>query len=145
MLDSRQDFAMFSFRIHNAVNGRLNKPIYASIDECMAILQKNTLTRTAQEYRNAYLTHIQKYWTSMQDVSGIVTLKKVIEMRKIENEYVARRDTKFSIALIAQPTTIPRAWVEGESAEVSVSPIRMPSSGPVGPLRLGPSGFRIRR
>ena len=143
MLDSRQDFAMFAFRIHNAVNARLNKPVYGSLDECMALLKN--ITRTAQEYRNSYLTHIQRYWSTLQDVSGIVALKKVIEMRKIENEYVSRRDTKFQVTLIAQPTTIPRAWVEGETAEIAPTSVRLPSGGPVGVLRLGPGGFRIRR
>ena len=146
MLDSRQEFAMFAFRVHNAVNSRLNKPVYSSLDECMATLQKNTQTRTAQEYRNAYLTHIQKYWSSVQDIGGIVAVKKVVEMRKIENEYVSRRDTKFEVVLLAQPTTIPRAWVEGEIAETPVpSSIHLPSGGPRGTLRLGPGGFRIRR
>ena len=145
MMDSRQEFAMFSFRVHNVVNARLNKPVYNSLDECMAVLQKNTLTRSAQEYRNAYLNHIQRYWSTMQDVSGIVALKKVIEMRKIENEYIARRDTKFHIALLSQPTTIPRAWVEGESAETTSAPVRLPTGGPAGILRLGPGGFRIRK
>jgi hypothetical protein len=143
MLDSRQDFAMFAFRVHNAVNARLNKPVYASLDECMTLLKNST--RTAQEYRMAYLSHIQRYWATMQDVAGIVALKKVVEMRKIEADYIVRRDTKFDVVLISQPTTIPRAWVEGEVAETRSQSIQLPRSGPVGSLRLGPGGFRIRR
>ena len=115
MLASRQDFAMFVFRAHNAVNSRLSKPVYGTLDECMTQLKNNIKTRSAREYRDAYLTHIRKYWATLQDVSGIVAVKKVIEMRKIEVDYFASRDNNFNVTLTPDAVTIPRNWVEVET------------------------------
>lgn len=115
MLNSRQDFAMFVFRAHNVVNARLSKPVYATLDECMVQLKNNIKTRTTKEYRDAYLTHIRKYWSSLQDISGIVATKKVIEMRKIEVDYFTSRDNNFDAVLNPDSVTIPRNWVETDT------------------------------
>ena len=37
MLNSRQDFALFTFRAHNAVNRRLRKPIQATLEDCIPL------------------------------------------------------------------------------------------------------------
>lgn len=95
MLDSRQELMAFVFRTHNVVNRRLHKPIYSTVAECMAVLRSNLVNRTAKEYRNAYLTHIRKYWTSLRDVSGIVSVKKINEMAKIEKDYFEPRDNNL--------------------------------------------------
>ena len=116
MLSSRQDFAIFAFRAHNAVNARLSKPVYNSLDECMAQLKNNVKTRSAAEYRNAYLVHIRKYWGTLQDISGIVGLKKINEMRKIEVDYFTSRDTNFEVNLKQEAVTIPRSWVEANTS-----------------------------
>lgn len=97
MLDSRHAFAMFSFRAHNAVNRRLNKPIYNSVDECLATLKQATQYKTPREFRVAYINHITRHWKTQQDVTGIVSLRKIKEMRKIEDEYVQSRDTGFNV------------------------------------------------
>lgn len=115
MLNSRQDFAMFAFRAHNAVNARLSKPVYGSLDECMTQLKNNIKTRTAKDYREAYLVHIRKYWGSLNDLSGIVAVKKILEMRKIETDYFANRDTNFNVVLAADAVTVPRSWVEADT------------------------------
>lgn len=112
-LNSRQDFAMFVFRAHNAVNARLHKPVYQTLVECMDILKNNTKTRSAADYRMSYVNHITRYWRTIQDISGIVALKKVNEMRKIELDYFSRIDTKFDVQLKEDIVVIPRHWVEG--------------------------------
>lgn len=111
-LDSRQSFAMFAFRCHNVVNARLSKPVYATLDECMAVLKSNLKSRTAQDYRISYINHITRYWSGIQDTSGITALKKVLEMKRIEIDYFAKRDTKFDVTLRDDGVVIPRAWVE---------------------------------
>jgi hypothetical protein len=97
MLDSRQEFMAFTFRGHNVVNRRLHKPLYSTVAECMAVLQSNLVHRTAQDYRDAYLSHIRKYWSSLRDVSGIVAVKKVAEMLKVEKDYFAPRDNNLEV------------------------------------------------
>jgi hypothetical protein len=116
MLDSRHAFAMFSFRAHNAVNRRLNKPIYGSVEECVQTLRDVIKLKPAREYRVAYLNHIARYWKSLQDVNGIVALRKIQEMRKIEEEYVRIRDTGFTVDFRPDIVVLPNAAVEKPTA-----------------------------
>ena len=111
-LDSRQSFAMFAFRCHNVVNARLSKPVYGTMEECMGVLRGNLKTRTAQDYRISYVNHIMRYWSTIQDTVGITSLRKTLEMKKIEIDYFGPRDTKFEVSLSDEGVVIPRSWVE---------------------------------
>lgn len=97
MLSSREEFLVATFRLHNAVNRRLNKPIHASVAACFEQLRNNVKSRSARDYRIAYINHIQRFWRTMQDVSGITALKKINEMRKIEYDYLQRHENNFEI------------------------------------------------
>lgn len=122
MLNSRQDFSLFTFRAHNAVNRRLRKPIQGTLEECMATLQNNVKTRTAADYRISYINHITRHWKSWQDVTGVVALKKIAEMRKIEMTYIQPRDTNFKVTLTPDVVVLPQDSLE-------------PREGPVEPRR----------
>lgn len=137
MLESRHEFVMFTFRAHNAVNRRLNKPIYGSVDECMSTLRNNVKYRAAKDYRISYINHITRYWRTLQDVSGIVALKKVNEMKRIEIEYIALRDTNFTVNIRTDVVVLPQSTLE-KSTEQQVS--RPMFLGPAPP---GAAGFRI--
>lgn len=137
MLNSRQDFAMFVFRAHNTVNARLSKPVYRTLNECMAILRKNIETRSAADYRISYVNHIMRYWRTMQDTSGIVALKKVLEMKKIETDYFTPRDTKFDVLLADHGVIIPRELMEGGTSQEAPPPLRLP------PTTNARAGFRF--
>jgi hypothetical protein len=117
MLASRQELAMFAFRAHNAVNARLQKPVYNTLEECMSVLKNNIKNRSASDYRISYINHIMRYWGTNQDVAGIVAMKKVMEMKKIEIDYFSKIDTKFEVALKDDGVVIPRAWLEGKKEE----------------------------
>ena len=145
MLDSRQNFAMFAFRAHNTVNARLSKPVYATLNECMAILKKNIENRSAEDYRISYINHILRYWKSIQDISGIVAVKKILEMKKIEIDYISRLDTKFDVELVNESVVIPRSWVENnveESTPRQLPILRFNSPTPKAGIQI--KGGRIR-
>jgi len=97
MLRSREEFLLFTFRVHNAVNRRLNKPVHSTAEACFDQLRTNVKTRPAREYRIAYINHIRRFWRTMQDSSGITSMKKIIEMSKIESEYFGRHDNNFEV------------------------------------------------
>jgi hypothetical protein len=99
MLSSREEFLLATFRLHNSVNRRLNKPIHSSVAACFEQLRNNMKTRTARDYRIAYINHIQRFWRTMQDASGMAALRKINEMRKIENEYLQRHENNFEIII----------------------------------------------
>lgn len=111
----------------------------------MATLQSNIKTRSAVDYRVSYLNHIARYWRGWQDITGIVALKKIAEMRKIETTYVQQRDTNFNVTLIPDVVVLPKDMLEppteGSSTPMAVS---LPPGNP-GRFRLTSGGFRLRR
>jgi len=105
MLSSREEFLVCTFRLHNAVNRRLNKPIHSSVEACFEQLRNNVKIRTARDYRIAYINHIQRFWRTMQDASGITALRKINEMRKIEYEYFQKHENNFE-TIIPENTVV---------------------------------------
>ena len=97
MLASRKDFLLFTFRIHNSVNQRINRPVFLTVEACFETLRTNVKTRTARDYRLSYLRHIRRHWRMMQDTSGFMALKKINEMEKIEGTYFQTHDNNFEI------------------------------------------------
>lgn len=138
MLHNRHEFVIFTFRAHNAVNKRLNKPVYSSVEDCLATLRNNVKNRSAKDYRVSYINHITRHWRTLQDVSGIVALKKVTEMKRIELEYVTQRDTNFAISIRSDIVVLPQSMVEGTTEE---RPTRQVFFG--GPTSNGAAGFQI--
>jgi hypothetical protein len=141
-LTSRQTFAVFSFRAHNAVNRRLNKPIQGTVDACMGVLTAAIKTRSAGEYRRAYLAHISRHWRTYRDIAGIAALRKIGEMNKIEAEYCISRDTNFGVTIDPDIVVLPRDVLEKSASEQPTRPVvRAPMQG----FRLTAGGIRIRR
>ena len=143
MLASRQNFAVFSFRAHNAVNRRLHKPVYGDVESCMNLLKNNTKTRTAQDYRRSYLMHINRHWRAYRDITGIAALRKIAEMNKIEIEYLTHRDTKFEVNLSPDVVVLPQDVIDRNNREEAPSRPRM--AAPAFGFRLTGAGIRIRR
>jgi hypothetical protein len=145
MLSSRQEFALFSFRAHNAVNARLMKPVYATVAECMDTLQKATAQRSARDYRLSYLNHITRNWRVYNDITGITALKKIQEMQRIEADYVAARDTRFAVELTEETVVLPGTALvhNGEASQQPRINPRALAAGPV--FRLTGGGFRLQK
>jgi hypothetical protein len=144
MLNSRQDFVIFTFRAHNAVNRRIHKPLYSSVEECLATLRNIVKSRPAREYRNTYLAHITRHWKVMQDVNGIVTLKKIQEMKRIESEYVSQRDTNFEVQIRPDVVVLPQDALERTNETQVQRPIFLGNAKATAGFRLTPNGFRLR-
>ena len=143
MLSSRNDFMLFTFRVHNSVNRRLNKPIYQSVTDCFEQLRNNVKTRTARDYRISYLNHIRRFWRTMQDASGLVSIKKINEMTKIEIEYLQKHDNNFQVSIPDAIVVLP-GQIFSNSTETSLPVIRIDTR--MAP-RMGLNGgrFQIRR
>ena len=145
MLASRQEFAVFTFRVHNAVNRRLKKPIFTSLSECMATLKSNIKTRAAREFRVSYVNHITRYWRTFQDVTGITALKKIAEMKKIELDYVSPRDRNFDVELRPDVVVLPQDMLEPKGEVEPAQPFRFSSQTGGGGFRITAAGLRLRR
>ena len=143
MLNSRNDFMLFSFRVHNSVNRRLNKPIYSSVADCLEQLRTNVKTRRAREYRTSYLNHIRRFWRTMQDASGFISLKKINEMTKIEVEYLQKHENNFELD-IPEAIVVLHGQIFSNHTEEPTPVVRIDTrTAP----RMGLSGgrFQIRR
>lgn len=145
MLSSRQEFAVFTFRAHNAVNARLLKPVYSSIEECMDTLRKATEQRPARDYRVSYINHIMRNWRGIQDISGISAVKKILELQRIETEYVGPRDTNFKVTLTPDVVVLPPGGLSA-APEPGTRPRFNPQMAPAQPrFRITAGGIRIQR
>jgi len=153
MFSSRQEFVAFTFRAHNAVNRRLNKPIYNSVAECMSTLRNAVQGRQGREYRTAYINHIRRYWSTLQDVSGIVALKKISQLSQIEADYILPRDNNLNFEIQETLVVVPRGVLEQVDEKVMMprarrqqAPVVRPAPTPVTPLPPTPYrrvGFQI--
>jgi hypothetical protein len=143
MLRSRHTFTVFTFRAHNAVNRRLRKPMQLTVAECMSTLQAIVKTRSATDYRVSYLNHIARYWRTFQDISGIVALKKIAELRTIETTYVQPRESQFAVTLAPDVVVLPRDALEAREDGPTLQ--RAVLTSPRGHIRFTAGGFRIQR
>jgi hypothetical protein len=124
MLDSRSEFMLFSFRVHNSVNRRLNKPVHQTVEACFEQLRNNVKTRRAREYRVGYVNHIRRHWRTMQDASGFTSLKKINEMTKIEIDYFQTHDNNFETGISDDIVVLPGQMLTSTTDEVP-TPIRV--------------------
>ena len=143
MLQSRHEFVMFTFRAHNSVNRRLKKPIYNTVEECVATLRNNVKTRSASDYRISYINHITRHWKTFQDISGITSLKKIREMKRIEMEYVSLRDTNFTIEIRPDVVVLPQTVLDKTPTEERVSRPMFLGNGAAG-FQFTSRGLRLR-
>ena len=123
MLSSREEFLLATFRLHNAVNRRINKPIHSTVAACFEQLRNNVKLRSAREYRIAYINHIQRFWRTLQDVTGITALKKINEMRKIEYEYFQKHENNFEIEISENTVVLLSNALDAQTE--AASPVRM--------------------
>jgi hypothetical protein len=143
MLDSRHEFIVFTFRAHNAVNRRLSKPIYSSAEECLTVLRNTVARKPAKDYRVSYINHITRHWRTLQDVTGIVAIKKINEMKRIETEYVSVRDTNFTIDVRSDIVVLPQSVVERRT-EARPAFFAGPTAGARAGFQITSRGFRLR-
>jgi hypothetical protein len=144
MLSSRQTFAVFTFRAHNAVNRRLNKPVHGDVEACLSILTNNVKNRSARDYRISYLNHITRHWRIFRDAAGISALRKIAEMNKIEAEYIGPRDNNFAVTLKSDIVVLPRDALERSEEPPSRTTMNPRLAPPTG-FRFTGGGIRLRR
>jgi hypothetical protein len=121
------------------VNRRINKPLHATVEACFEQLRNNVKSRSARDYRVAYINHIQRFWRTMQDVSGITALKKINEMRKIEYEYLQRHENNFERMIPENVVILMHHSLDAQTE--TPSPIRIDTRGLP---RIGFSGGRFQ-
>jgi hypothetical protein len=142
MFSSRRQLLLATFRIHNAVNQRLSKPIHSSVAACFEQLRNNVKLRSAREYRASYIVHIRRHWRTLQDISGITAMKKINEMLKIEKEYALSHDNNFEEGIEEGLVFLPSRILDSNAEQPS--PLRIQTRNLSGGFRLTAGGLRLR-
>jgi len=140
MLESRASFLLFTFRGHNSVNHRLNKPIFSTVAACFEALQNNVKGRSATQFRQAYYAHITRHWKIMRDAHGMAALRKIADMNKIEATYAAARSDEFTELIPESLTTLGKIEARPEDGQ----PQAIRPSAPPPTQRIGILGGRLR-
>lgn len=139
MMYSRQNFMLFTLRAHNAVNRRINKPVYPTVQACFDLLRKNVQFNKTNTFRITYINHITRHWRSYQDATGIAALKRIQEMKRIELEYMASRSNEFEV-MIPEDTVVIQFNSEG-----AIEPQRPIMRTGAPRMVMTATGFRLRR
>jgi len=105
MLYSRRDFLLFTFRAHNAVNRRIGKPVYTTVQECFDILRNNVKFTKTLNFRISYVNRITMHWRVFQDASGMSAMKRIHQIKKIEMQYMSARSNEFEV-MIPEDTVV---------------------------------------
>jgi hypothetical protein len=132
--NTRFDLFLFIVRAHNTVNKRLDKPILATVKDCLDTLKNISKITHFSVYRQNYMSYILTNWGRQFDGEGMIMANVGRDLIKINNEYWNLRETDIN--------TI-------EFPEENVMEF-VPENRPINPPGLGtislqrPVGFRIK-
>ena len=132
-LESKQQFALFVFRAHNTVNKRLDKPRHGTVAACIAALRNATSQTSLAQFRNSYLTYLNRNWGRDNTGDGFIMKSSVKEMVKINNEYWSLRDI-----------SIPDLIEDDVLTPIEHNGLRIAPSGVVSSVAVGFKGGKLR-
>jgi len=133
-LNSRQEFAVFAFRAHNAVNKRLDKPTPLSVGECLQTIQNATKHTSLKQFRDSYLSYLSKNWGQEFSSHSLMMRSCVNEMIKINNEYWSVRELTSIPDLVEADVISPI-----ENSRIRFTTFRKPM-----PIKIGFAGGRLK-
>jgi hypothetical protein len=95
-LNSKKDFMLFTFRVHNGVNKRLDKPILQTVNDCIQTLKNANSYSSLHNLRNSYISYLHRNWGQDFSSEGYFVKKKITELIRINNEYFNLREIDWS-------------------------------------------------
>lgn len=117
--NSKRDFMLAVFRMHNTVNRRLDKPIYSSVSQCIEALKIATRNAPVAEFRAKYITHVIRNWSSFQNSESIMALMNVRKVSRLNSEYWTPRETSFDSLQIEEGDVLENIAAIGIPTRVS--------------------------
>lgn len=92
---SRYHFFLFVCRAHNTVNKRLDKPILATLNDCIETLKNATKVTSTTQYRTAYINYLLSNWSREFTGDGAIALGAAKQLKRINDEYFTPRDKGY--------------------------------------------------
>jgi hypothetical protein len=143
MLYSRRDFLLFTFRAHNAVNKRIGKPIYPTVQACFEALRNNVKFNKSVTFRISYVNRMTLHWRVFQDASGMAAMKRIHQIKKIEIQYMTPRSNEFEID-IPEDNVVVDIGPQPMLTLPNGQPIPQPTIAASGGSRMTMTGGRLR-
>ena len=143
MLYSRRDFLLFTFRAHNAVNKRIGKPIYPTVQACLDVLRNNVKFNKSVTFRISYVNRITMHWRVFQDASGMASMKRIHQIKKIEMQYMSARSNEFEVG-IPEDDVVVNIGAQPELTLPNGQPMPRPTLAASGGSRMTMAGGRLR-
>ena len=143
MLYSRGDFLLFTFRAHNAVNKRIGKPIYSTVQACFDALRNNVKFNKTQNFRISYTNRMTMHWRVFQDASGMAAMKRIHQIKKIEMQYMSARSNEFEV-MIPEDNVVVDIGPQPMLTLPNGQPIPRPTIAASGGSRMTMQGGRLR-
>jgi hypothetical protein len=143
MLYSRRDFLLFTFRAHNAVNKRIGKPVYPTVQACLDVLRNNVKFNKSVTFRISYVNRITMHWRVFQDASGMAAMKRIHQIKKIEVQYMTTRSNEFEIG-IPEDDVVINIGAQPMLTLPNGQPIPQPTLAASGGSRMTMTGGRLR-
>lgn len=143
MLYSRRDFLLFTFRAHNAVNKRIGKPIYPTVQACFEALRNNVKFNKSVTFRISYVNRMTLHWRVFQDASGMAAMKRIHQIKKIELQYMTPRSNEFEID-IPEDNVVVDIGPQPMLTLPNGQPIPQPTIAASGGSRMTMTGGRLR-
>jgi len=132
-LNSKRDLFLFVVRAHNTTNKRLDKPVFATVADCIKRLQENTVHTSGREFREKYINYLIRNWAYDMSGDGMIMKMASYELKKINTEYLNLREQSFDIEIAEDDI------LQG-IAESSY--IRSSTGVSMNMLNVGPVGFK---
>ena len=143
MLYSRRDFLVFTFRAHNAVNKRIGKPVYPTVQSCFDVLRNNVKFNKTLNFRISYTNRITMHWRVFQDASGMAAMKRIHQIKKIEMQYMSARSNEFEV-MIPEDNVVIDIGPQPMLTLSNGQPIPRPTIAASGGSRMTMQGGRLR-
>ena len=139
---SRYHFFLFVCRAHNTVNKRLDKPILATLHDCIEALKNATKVTTPAQYRTAYINYLISNWTREQTGEGFINVGYAKQMKKIIEEYFAPRDKGYDSIYFFENGSVTE-FISEDPRNYHVGP-NLPNAVSLPHAKIGFVGGRLR-
>ena len=121
-LDSRQNFAVFTFEAHNTVNKRIDKPVFRTVQDCINTLETARTQTSFAGFRVAYLNYLIRNWSNERSGDALIALGQAREMINQNNSYWTPMEPTGPIVLHETDLQL----IESETMKFSMGGVAFP-------------------
>jgi hypothetical protein len=89
---NQRELFLFVCRAHNTVNSRIDKPIIASVADCIETIKNNIRDTSLKDFRQKYSDYLLGNWSKYHDFDGMHAMSSAREVDSINKSYWNSRE-----------------------------------------------------